>query len=43
MQITVETTNGSPKQTKTITVNQAANKKIDLSASNQTYSGTAKH
>lgn len=47
MQITVETTNGSPKQTKTITINQAAKLRIDLSAAvvtaaNQTYSGGAK-
>ena len=47
MQITVETTNGSPKQTKTITINQVAKQRIDLSAavvtaSNQTYSGSAK-
>jgi hypothetical protein len=47
MQITVETTNGSPKQTKTIAINQAAKQRIDLSAavvtaSNQTYSGSAK-
>lgn len=47
MQITVETTNGSPKQTKTITINQAAQQRIDISAalvtaSNQTYNGSAK-
>lgn len=47
MQITVETTNGSSKQTKTITINQAEKQRIDLSAavvtaSNQTYSGSAK-
>ena len=47
MQITVETTNGSPKQTKTITINQAAKQRIDIStavvtAATQTYSGSAK-
>ena len=47
MQITVETTTGSPKQTKTITINQAAKQRIDLStavvtAATQTYSGSAK-
>lgn len=47
MQITVETTNGSPKQTKTITINQVAKQRIDLSAAvvtaaTQTYSGSAK-
>lgn len=47
MQITVETTNGSPKQTKIITINQAAKQRIDLSAAvvtaaTQTYSGSAK-
>ena len=46
MQITVETTDGSGIQ-KTITVNQAAKQRIDLSAavvtaSNQTYNGSAK-
>lgn len=47
MQITVETTNGSPKQTKTITINQAAKQRINIStavvtAATQTYSGSAK-
>lgn len=46
MQITVETTNGSPKQTKAITINQAAKQRIDLSAAvvtaaTQTYTGSA--
>lgn len=47
MQITVETTSGSPQKTKTITINQAARQRVDISsavvtASNQTYNGSAK-
>ena len=46
MQIAVQTTAGNPQQTKTITINQAAKQRIDLSAAivtaaKQTYSGSA--
>lgn len=47
MQITVKTTSGSPQQTKTITISQAAKVRTNISnavvtASNQTYNGSAK-